>query len=489
MKYNSALNLGLLAAGALATEELTPEKLAADIHTDKLQNVLWNLNKIARDNGGNRAFGLPGYNASLDFVLERMQTRFAKHFDTFVQPFTHIFASTLDISLTGPDGEDVRVDTLQYNNPTDLPGGNTGELVALPVDDVRGSACFADQWEGVDVVGKIALIKRGTCAIADKLRLAKNNGAVAAVLIHNVPGDRITAATLSAQNVGQISPVGVVTLEQGTAWQERLAAGETLEVTLIVDAVAEPRETWQIIAETKEGDPNNVIMVGAHLDSVQQGPGINDDGSGTAAILELAGAIKKYKGFKNKVRFGFWGAEEGGIAGSQHYARTLSEEDADKLRFYFNFDMIGSPTPYFHVYADTEAHRAGGQYLFDYLTEQGHAPEWVNFATNSDYIGFLNIGVQASGLFTGSDFAQDPCYHIACDDIDNINWDALTVNAKAAAHAVAQLALSVEGLPPRETTNVNPQSKRGVARSLSQWARVASEAEHSASCGHAKATI
>jgi aminopeptidase Y len=190
------------------------------------------------------------------------------------------------------------------------------------------------------------------------------------------------------------------------------------------------------------------------------------------------------------VRFGFWGAEEGGIAGSQYYARTLSEEDADRLKFYFNFDMIGSPSPYFHVYADTDGHRVGGQFLYDYLVSQGIEPEWVNFEDNSDYIGFLNIGVQASGLFTGAEPDTDPCYHLACDTIDNINWEAITVNARAAASAVAELALSVEGIPPREEVNVNPSSKRGVARDLARWASLAAHAESSHSCGgHAKNVV
>lgn len=108
MKFHaSLLSLGLLATGALATDPLTPDKIEADIRTDKLQNVLWNFNKIARDNGGNRAFGFPGYNASMDFILERVQTRFAKHFDTYVQPFTALWQATLDIWLRGPEGEDV----------------------------------------------------------------------------------------------------------------------------------------------------------------------------------------------------------------------------------------------------------------------------------------------------------------------------------------------------------------------------------------------
>lgn len=101
-------------------------------------------------------------------------------------------------------------------------------------------------------------------------------------------------------------------LETGEAWKARLAAGEELVVNLLVDSIFEERESWNVFAETKEGDPDNVVFLGAHLDSVQAGPGINDDGSGTTALLEIATAIRRYKKFSNKVRFAWWGAEESG---------------------------------------------------------------------------------------------------------------------------------------------------------------------------------
>lgn len=337
---------------------------------------------------------MPGYKASLDYVLGHVQRRYRKDFDTHVQSFTHLFATTNSISLTGPDGEDVDVITLQYNNPTPLPNGVAAPLVALPIDDVNGSGCVEDQWQGIDVDGKIALIKRGACAIADKLRIAKQKGALGVVLIHDVPGSSISSATLSAENYGTLAPVAVVTLEKGAEWKELVDAGETVEVTLIVDAVAEERESWNIISETKEGDPNNVIMLGAHLDSVQEGAGttdrlaltristnpfvgVNDDGSGTAALLTFAESIKKYKGIKNKIRLAWWGAEESGLVGSIHYVSQLSEKEKDKIRFYFNYDMIGSPNPVYHVYADTDAHKTGGHFLFDYLTEKGYPAEYA----------------------------------------------------------------------------------------------------------------
>ncbi|KAK0388909.1 hypothetical protein NLU13_2486 [Sarocladium strictum] len=490
MKFESSIiYAGLAASGVLATDKLTPDAVEADIHEDKLQNVLWNFNKIARDNGGNRAFGLPGYNASLDFILERAVTRFGKHMDTYVQGFTHLFEQTREISLTGPDGEDVRVATLLYNDPTPLPDGVTAELVDTPVDDARGSACFEDQWDGIDAEGKIVLIKRGTCAISDKLKLAKNHGAVGVVLYHNVPGNDLTAATLSAENVGLKAPVGLVTLETGNAWKARLAAGETLEVNLLVDAIFEERPSWNIISETKEGDPNNVIMLGAHLDSVQAGAGINDDGSGSAALLELMGSFKKYKGFKNKVRFAWWGAEEVGLVGSLYYGSQLSESEADAIRIYYNYDMIGSKEPQYAIYADNEVHELVGQPLVDYLKENGADAFYGGFGSSSDYVAFLELGIPSSGIFTGAGAPWDACYHLKCDDLDNINWEALTLNTKAAGRVAAHFANDLSGVPPREKTSTNPRSKRGVARSLQKWARASRVAEKRSTCGEARSRV
>jgi aminopeptidase Y len=481
MKLNTLLSAGLLAATGAIAEELTLDKIEADIKEDKLQNVLWNLNKIARDNGGNRAFGFPGYNASMDFILERVQTRFGKHIDSYVQPFVHLFEQTREIKVTGPDGKDVDVLTLMYNTATPVPGGVTASLVDTPVDDERGSGCFADQWEGIDATGKLALVKRGACAIADKLKLAKQAGALGVILWNQSPGTPI-AATLGAENVGQMVPVAVVQLDVGEAWKERLTAGEDLEVTLLVDSMVEDRTTWNIIAETKEGDPNNVIMMGAHLDSVQQGPGVNDDGSGTAALLEMVGAFKKYKGFPNKVRFAWWGAEESGLAGSNYYGSQLSEQEADAIRFYFNYDMIGSIVPDYAVYSDTDAHKVGGSILVDYLKSKGKDAYYGEFGSDSDYVAFLELGIPSSGIFTGAGAPQDPCYHLACDTIDNIDWEAITLNAKAAARAAAQFALSTEGIPAREKVTVNPRSQKAVLRSLNKWAKRVEVLEKKHSC-------
>ncbi|KAH8123359.1 aminopeptidase Y [Trichoderma asperellum] len=481
--WNRPALVGFLVTTAIASDILTPDAVERDIEENNLRNVLWNLNHIADSNGGNRAFGFPGYNASIDFILERMVTRFGKEFDTYVQPFNHTFETTRSIKVIGPDDEDVYVISLQYNTATPLPGGIKAPLVDTPVDDLRGSACFEDQWDGINAAGKIALVKRGVCAIADKLKLAKSHGALAVILYNNVPGKPIASATLSASNLGLLVPVGVITLEDGSDWKERLADGEELTATLIVDSENELRESWNIISETKQGDPNNVTMLGAHLDSVQAGAGVNDDGSGTAALLEIATSFQKYEGLANKVRFAWWGAEESGLIGSLYYGQHLSEEDADHIRFYFNYDMIGSKQPIYAVYADTEAHETGGSILFDYLKAKGKPVYYGGFGSSSDYVAFLELGIPSSGLFTGAGAPEDECYHQACDNLDNINWEAITLNAKAAGRAAAQLALSLEGIPPRDKVSINPSSKRGVQRQLNRAAQLTKAIDKSHKCG------
>ncbi|KAF9769714.1 hypothetical protein IL306_012805 [Fusarium sp. DS 682] len=485
MKFLNALLCGaLLFSEVSATKKLTPSQVEGDIKKSKLRKTLEDLNSIAKKNGGNRAFGFPGYKASVDYISKQLKGQYGKHLDTYIQPFNYTFEQTKDIWVRGPDGEDVYVITLIYNVGTPTPDGVTAPLVLVPIDDERGSGCFADQWEGVDAKDKLALVKRGSCAISDKLKLAKKAGARGVLLVNNQPGEGITSATLSAENLELIVPVGVISLEVGTAWRKRIEGGEKLEVTLLVDSFHETRETWNIIAETKQGDPNNVVMMGAHLDSVQAGPGINDDGSGTAGILEIAKSFTKYTGYKNKVRFAWWGAEESGLAGSYYYGEQLTEEEADRIRFYFNYDMIGSPKPKYWVQASKPADRVGGDILAAWLKKKGKTVEWEEFGESSDYAAFVELGIPSSGIFTGADAETDPCYHLECDTINNIHWGALTLNTKTAGRAAAQFALSLKGVPPRDKTTPNPKSKRAVAARFEQWQKKKTLASNAHKCNH-----
>jgi len=154
-----------------------PGMCTADARVYRLQSTLWNLNHIANQHGGNRAFGRPGYKASVDFVLERAQKRFGRKFDTFLQPFNHTYEELRDAWVTGPEGEDVPVVSPVFNSATP-PEGITAKLVNTPVDYHHGSMCYEDMWDDIDAVGKIVLIRRGGCDVALKARYAQMNGAV-----------------------------------------------------------------------------------------------------------------------------------------------------------------------------------------------------------------------------------------------------------------------------------------------------------------------
>ncbi len=109
-----------------------------------------------------------------------------------------------------------------------------------------------------------------------------------------------------------------------------------------VDAVEEIRTATNVIAETPGGAADNVVVVGAHLDSVSRGPGINDNGSGSAAILEVAEQMARVNPH-NKVRFIWFGAEEQGLIGSTFYVNNLTPQERGNIALMLNFDMIGSP--------------------------------------------------------------------------------------------------------------------------------------------------
>jgi aminopeptidase Y len=209
-------------------------------------------------------------------------------------------------------------------------------------------------------------------------------------------------------------------------------------------------------------------MAGAHLDSVQDGPGINDNGSGSAALLETAIHMNKVKP-NAKVRFAWWGAEEEGLLGSEHYVATLPQAEQDKIALYLNFDMVGSPNYGLFVY-DGDGSGFGlvgpdGSDDIEALFEQYYAERSIPsrptaFSGRSDYQAFINNGIPAGGLFTGAEgiktaeeaalwggtagVAYDPCYHQACDTIANVNLEAMDINADAIAYAVLNYAMSTE---------------------------------------------
>lgn len=225
---------------------------------------------------------------------------------------------------------------------------------------------------------------------------------------------------------------------------------------------------YNLIADWPGGDPNQVLMAGAHLDSVSSGAGINDNGSGSAAVLETALAVSRAQLQPTKhLRFAWWGAEELGLVGSKHYVNNLAAADRARITGYINLDMVGSPNPGYFVYDDDPAIE---KVFKDWYAGIGVPTEIETEGDGrSDHASFKNAGIPVGGLFTGASRTKtaaqatkwggtagqafDRCYHSSCDTTANINDTALDRNSDALAHAVWTLGTATP--PPPGTTYEN----------------------------------
>jgi Zn-dependent M28 family amino/carboxypeptidase len=264
--------------------------------------------------------------------------------------------------------------------------------------------------------------------------------------------------------LGTLGAVGTTIPVLGTSFEigEALAADPTTTVRIAVETTLTTIDTFNVLASTKKGDPTKQVVVGAHLDSVGEGPGINDNGSGSATILEVALQLAKTKSkVGNQIVFAWWSGEEDGLQGSNYYVSQLTDEQAANIAVNLNFDMVASPNSVNFVYdGDGDAFGEAGpegsaeiEATFnDYFASQGIPTAPTAFDGRSDYFGFINAGIPAGGLFTGAEGIKtaeeaatfggtagapyDPCYHQACDTTANIDKVVLEKMADAVAHAV-----------------------------------------------------
>lgn len=244
-----------------------------------------------------------------------------------------------------------------------------------------------------------------------KTAFAGASGAVGAIIYNNIAGS-VSGGTLSSPErpQGPYVPVASISQADGLTLLADIAAGP-VTATLTVFSVMETRTTHNVFAQTKSGDQNNVVVAGGHTDSVGAGPGINDDGSGSMGLYEIALQLPKWS-VTNAVRFAFWSAEEFGLVGSETYVNSLTAEEQNKIALYLNFDMIASPNFGYFIYdGDGDAFGIAGppgsaqiEKLFeDYFAEVGLASAPTAFSGRSDYGPFLQVGIPSGGLFTGAE--------------------------------------------------------------------------------------
>ena len=501
----------VLAIPAQAAGNDTPAELTKAVKLGAILNHLDQFQKFADRDGDNRASGLPdeesGYDESADYVAKKMRNA---GYDVTIQefefPFFEEFGSTFQQVSPTPttyvDGE--QYDLMDYSGSGDVTALAVPVEVNLTPPRASTSGCEPEDFiiGGVNiVVGKIALLQRGTCPFGTKVANAEAAGAVGAVVFNQGNGDPVVNVDRYELLLGTLGgPVGIPAVGVSYFLGEELvntansATGLTLRIQ--AETTSEIRTTVNVLAQTPTGDTSNVVMAGAHLDSEPDTAGINDNGSGSAALLEVALQMRKVNP-TNAVRFAWWGAEEAGLQGSNYYVGNLTDEEAADITLYLNFDMVGSPNYTFGVYdGDDSAAEGSGpgpagsaqiEDVFEaYFASIGEPTDAADFSGRSDYGPFIAIGIPAGGLFTGAEDQKteadvalwggiageqkDPCYHDPCDSLTpeqdgapagvyealkasgyrlygNVNRYALDVNSDAMATAIITFAFDTSMIP------------------------------------------
>jgi len=467
------------------------------------------LQQIASLNNDTREVFSSGYQESLDYVVSTLRAAgYQPEVDQFNFPFwaetqppvLNMVAPTPKTYVPG-DAEDSDLPSADFITMANSP---TVELTNAPVFPVGGivdpptggsaSGCAAADYAGVS--GKVALVQRGTCPFVDKWSLAQAAGATG-VIIYNEGNTPARQNPIFVDNQPDPPATIAAVISSYTLGNELLQAykqGQNPTVDFKVYGGFTDRFLPQVIAETRGGDPNHVVVVGAHLDSVPAGPGINDDGSGTATLLAQAQEVAKghYK-LRNKIRFMWFGAEENGLVGSSYYASNLSQSEVDKIDVMLDYDMLASANYIRGVY-DGDGNAAPGnptgpegsgkveQVFDDWFSAQGLESSRRAFDGRSDYVGFTERGIPSGGIFAGAEGVKtaeeaavyggaagswfDPCYHQLCDNL-------ITVMTGVPA-------LDAQGLAPGGTEAQKHAAQRAMAggaiKSLTELSAAASYA-------------
>lgn len=472
------------------------EQLRQAVTVEGIREHQRNFQTIADQNRGTRVAGSSGYRASVDYVKARAEAAgyiVSLQEFSFWQSFDHSkpmlnllgnaqqqFIADVDFAAMSGVGfsaieADVEAVDLQ------VPSKNANHST---------SGCEEEDFRNFKR-GNIALIQRGTCTFQAKAENALKAGAIGAIIFNEGNPSRtdVIASRLSRE-LGNFPVVGA-SFSLGDELRAGLATGPTgKRIFMRVDVIAEQKQVHNVIAETAGGDDKRVVVVGAHLDSVFLGPGMNDNGSGSATNLEIAEEFTKLAIVpKNKLRFIWFGAEEFGLLGSEHYVKSLDEQQRRNILAMLNFDMLGSPNYVRFVYdgdnsGNTEVTGARGpdgsayleQVFLNYFSGQSLPTNPTAFNGRSDYGPFIEVGIPAGGLFSGAEGIKsarlaaiyggranrpfDPCYHRSCDNFQNTGEtpdSALALKSidelsDAAAHAVVHVTGTLDEIrPPRQS--------------------------------------
>ncbi|GJN99496.1 peptidase M28 [Mycobacterium marinum] len=482
LRFGATLALACALAGCAAPKSLPPtaapalsRDLAAKVTGDGMFAHLRALQTVADSNGGNRATGTPGYDASVDYVVKALK---AKGFEVTTPEFQRLYTVSEGKPTLTVAGRSYSVDqaSLLVQTP---PGG----LAGPPVRPSRSDGCAVADYPPALPDNAIAVVDDTGCSVVDKHNSAVAKGAAGLIVI-SAAQDRGSSANLFGPGYyNQLKvPVAVVGASGAAA-----LAHTNAPIRLVLDTENIQIKSRNVLAQTKTGTPDEVVMVGARLDSPPGSPGINSAGSGVAAVLETALQLGPLPPVTNAVRFAFWGD---GINGAMDYVFGMDSEGLNSIALYLNFDMLGSPNAgYFTDDGDQsglpgtgvrsadvpEGSAAIERTLAGYLNLAGKRPADMPLSIRSDYHPFLVAGVPIGGMTTGASqtkttvqarlwggqagVAFDPQYLSVGDTVDNINRQALEVMGSGVAFAVGAYAESIRGV-----NGVTPHDKRHRAR-------------------------
>ncbi|MEE6178639.1 M28 family peptidase [Mycobacterium sp. 050134] len=442
--------------------------LAAKMSADRMLAHLRALQDIANANKGSRAEGTPGYDASVDYVAKALRDR---GFDVATPQFDRLYAESPGKPAVTVGGLGYQVDqaSLLVQTP---PGGLTGQ----PVRPAQPSGCSAADYPALPK-GAIAVVDDARCSVVDKQNSAIAKGA-AAVIVLSSSGAQGAPSTLF--NPGYFKQLTVpVAVAGGSAASALVRA--TAPIRLLLDARNAVVTSRNVLAQTKTGSPHEVVVVGAHLDAPPGGPGINDNGSGAAAVLETALQLGPLAPVNNAVRFAFWGA---GLGGPMDYVFGMDAGQLNDVALYLNFTMLGSTNAGFFTddgdqsgpaspgvsFGDVPDGSAGiERTLAGFLNLAGKRPADMPLDTRADYHPFLVAGVPVGGMTSGGSQMKttvqarlwggqagapfDPNYRSARDTLDNVSRETLGLMGSGVAFAVGTYAESlggVNGVPPHD---------------------------------------
>jgi Zn-dependent M28 family amino/carboxypeptidase len=479
----------------------TPSKLIECIQTADLWNHMKAFQKIANQNPGpdghpSRNSGEPGYKASVDYVAARMR---AAGYNVTIQPYKFLYYAYVGV----PTFTEVSPTPHTYTLNGDWgPGQSTGTAnaaiqpvggIVMPPDpngSTSTSGCTSADFAGF-TAGRIALIQRGGCNFGVKVLNAKDAGASGVIIFNEGnPGrtDLLIGSMVDAAGnpIVPTIPVAFTTFAGGSALLDQYRTGPAPVMNITIKAIVDPsRDDWNVIAESKGGDKNHVVVVDAHLDAIY-GAGMLDNASGSATILDVAEKMKNVQPL-NKLRFIWFGGEELGLLGSAYYVNNLSSSELSHIGYDLDADVTATPnytigvldpagadlfsgvsTNTFpnRVYKASTVARDQAIAYFDSvgLNHELFSPE------GTDAISFNEVGIPASGLLTGQDCCKNQhevdlfggylgnfegnipsfdggCVDNAflwCDNLSNNDPNVLTFMSKAFSTMVVQMAFDTK---------------------------------------------